>query len=141
MKKQTALTTGTSQPEVVDEFIASLKHPMTDVVRHLRKFILAIDSQIGEGIFWNGPTFYFTGKMAPFDPKEYRRYIVGVNLYRTDTLRLVFLRGADAEDPSGILEGSYSDGRRIVSIAGLPDLKSKEGALKRVVKQLIRKMA
>lgn len=113
---------------------------MTDVVRHLRKFILGIDPQIGEGIFWNGPTFYFTGKMAPFDPKEYRRYIVGVNLYKSDTLRLVFLRGADADDPSGILEGSYSDGRRIVSISGLTDLKAKESDLKKIVKQLIRNM-
>lgn len=140
MKKETDLTAGISQPKIVDEFIARLKHPMTDVIKYLRTFILSIDKTIGEGIFWNAPTFYFTGKMKPFDPKKYKRYIVGFNFYKQDTLRLIFLRGADATDTTGLLEGDYKDGRRIISYTSIDDIKKSEAALKKIIKQLLKLM-
>jgi hypothetical protein len=76
MKKLNDLATGVSQPALVDAYLAALQHPLKDTAVYLRKFILAVDPQIGEGIFWNSPTFYYTGKMAPFDPKTYKRYLL-----------------------------------------------------------------
>lgn len=140
MKKETDLTTGTSQPDKVDEYMANLQHPMKDAMEHLRKFILGIDKLIGEGIFWNAPTFYYTGKMKPFDPKSYKRYIVGFNFYKQDTLRMIFLRGADADNSSGLLEGDYKDGRRLISFKSMADIKKNEPALKKIIKELISKM-
>jgi hypothetical protein len=140
-KKETTLTTGVSEPEKVDVFIEKLEHPMLDTIVYLRKFILSIDKNISEGIYWNAPTFYYSGKMKPFDPKEYKRYIVGFNFYKQDTIRLIFLRGADASDPKGILEGDYKDGRRILSLKGIPDVKSKEADLKKIIKELIKQMS
>ena len=138
MKKENNLATGVSEPELVDEFMRKLKHPLFDLVEYLRAFILSIDKTVGEGIYWNAPTFYYTGKMKQFDPKEYKRYIVGLNFYRQDAIRLIFLRGADATDPTGLLEGDYKDGRRIVSLKSIDDLKNKEGELKKIVKQLLK---
>lgn len=140
MKKENNLATGISETKAVDDFIKTLKHPMMDTIKYLRKFILSVDSTIGEGIFWNAPTFFYKGKMKPFDPKEYKRYVVGLNFYKQDTIRLIFLRGAHVQDPKGILEGDYKDGRRIVSLKGLADVKSKEHELKKVVKQLLKKI-
>ena len=100
MKKETNLTTGISEPEIVDEYMGNLKHRLLNLAQYLRTFIVSIDNTIGEGIYWNAPTFYFTGKMKPFNPKEYKRYIVGFNFYKQDTLRLIFLKGADATDPT-----------------------------------------
>jgi len=140
MKKETTLTAGISEPEKVDEFIKGLKHPMLSVMKYLREFILSCDKNIGEGIYWNAPTFYYTGKMKPFDPKEYKRYIVGFNFYKQDTVRLIFLKGADAKDPKGLLEGDYKDGRRLMSFKSLDDVKSKEAELKKIVKQLVKLM-
>lgn len=37
---------------------------------------------IGEQIKWNNPCFYFTGEMPAFDPKEYKREIVVMNLFK-----------------------------------------------------------
>jgi hypothetical protein len=139
-KKETNLTLGISEPEKVDEFMDNLDHPLHGLTEYLRKFILSIDKNIGEGIYWNAPTFYYTGKMKPFDPKEYRRYIVGLNFYRQDTLRLVFLKGANATDPTGLLEGDYKDGRRICSLKSIDDLKSKEKELKKIIRQLVQLM-
>lgn len=141
MKKEPGLATGISESDAVDEYLKKLKHPMLDVVLNFRKFMLSIDKSIGEGIYWNAPTFYYTGKMKPFNPKDYKRYIVGLNFYKQDNIRMIFLRGADAKDPKGILEGDYKDGRRLTSIASIKDLKDKEPALKNIVLQLIKNMA
>ncbi len=140
MKKETDLTTGTSQPDKVDDYMANLQHPMKESMEHLRDFILGIDKSIGEGIFWNAPTFYYTRKMKPFEPKEYKRYIVGFNFYKQDTIRLIFLRGADADHSSGLLEGEYKDGRRLISFKSLAEIKMKEPALKKIIKELIQLM-
>ena len=78
--------------------------------------------------------------MKPFNPKEYKRYIVGFNFYKQDTLRLIFLKGADATDPTGMLEGDYKDGRRIASFKNIDELKSKETELKKIIQQLLKTM-
>jgi hypothetical protein len=78
--------------------------------------------------------------MKPFEPKEYKRYIVGFNFYKQDTLRLIFLKGATANDPEGILEGDYKDGRRIASFKSIGDWKYKETALKKIILELIQHM-
>ncbi|MBK7783115.1 MAG: hypothetical protein IPJ57_01270 [Gemmatimonadetes bacterium] len=64
----------------------------------MRRAILAADARIGEEIKWNAPAFFYTGPMAPFDPKEYRRHLVVFNFYRQDGLRLVFWHGDRAKD-------------------------------------------
>lgn len=140
MSKHNGLNTGTPEPERVDGFMRSLDHPLNDVVVHLRELLLSYDRKIGEGIYWNAPTFYFTGKMEPFDPKEYKRYIAGLNLFKKDAVRVILLRGSSAEDPTGLLEGDYKDGRRLMSFTSLSDLKSKEKSLKNIILQLVRSM-
>jgi hypothetical protein len=139
-KKETNLTLGISEPQKVDEFIENLKHPLLDLVQYLRTFILSIDKTIGEGIYWNAPTFFYIGKMKPFNPKEYKRYIVGFNFYKQDTIRLIFLRGASAIDPTRLLEGDYKDGRRIVSLKSVDHLKGNEKELKNIIKQLVKQI-
>ncbi|NOU47107.1 MAG: DUF1801 domain-containing protein [Bacteroidales bacterium] len=139
-KKETNLTSGISESQLVNEYMDRLEHPMFDLAQYLRTYILSVDKNIGEGIYWNVPTFYFTGKMKPFNPKEYKRFIVNFNFYKQDTLRIIFLRGADATDPTGFLEGDYKDGRRIASFKSIDELKSKERELKSIIKQLIKRM-
>ena len=138
MKKETNLNAGISEPEKVDAFMKTLKHPMADVAQYVRECILSAGKNVGEGIYWNGPTFYFTGKMKPFDPKEYKRYIVGFNFYKPDCIRLIFLTGAKLKNITGILEGDYKDGRRLLLIHSMSDAKLKEKALKALVKEWIK---
>lgn len=136
-KKLNGLHTGTSEPEAVDAFMKDLKHPLLDVAERLRKVILSVDKRIGEGIFWNAPTFYYTGRMKPFAPKSYKRYIVGFNFFKKDCIRLIFLRGATVSDPSNLLEGDYKDGRRLALFHSLNDVKSRGKDLKNIVTQLL----
>lgn len=138
MKKQPALTTGISEPDKVDEYMTSLKHPLKEAAAYLRKLILATDKSIGESIAWNAPVFYYTGKLESFDPKEYKRYIIGFNFFKQDTLRIIFLRGASVKDKTGILEGDYTDGRRLISFKSIEDIKANEKALKDIIIELIK---
>ena len=115
-----------------------LKHPLSDVVEALRQIILKTDPKIGEEVKWNAPSFFYTGEMEPFNPKEYRRYLVVFNLFKKDCIRLVFWGGAKVKDTSGFLEGDYADGRRLAMFYGMNDVKSKQAKLQKIVKQQLK---
>jgi hypothetical protein len=138
MKTKLIKSTKPSEPEKVDAYTAKLKHPLMDVVKTLRRIILSTNKEIGEEIKWNAPTFFYAGKMAPSDPKEYKRYIVVFNLYQKDCIRLVFPSGAKVKDTSGFLEGDYADGRRLAMFHSVKEVKSKEKSLQRVIKKWLK---
>jgi len=132
--KQNSLTKP-SEPEKVDAYMQGLKHPLADVVEALRRIILSTDREIGEEVKWNAPTFFYAGEMKPFNPKEYKRYIVVFNLYRKDCIRLMFPSGARVSDESGFLEGDYADGRRLALFFNMEDVKSKQISLRAVIRK------
>jgi hypothetical protein len=76
--------------------------------------------------------------MKPFDPKEYKRDIAVVNLSKKEFILLVFPTGARVTDGSGIFEGTYTDGRRMMKILDLKDLKAKEKALQQVINEWLK---
>ena len=119
--------------EQVTEHIQKLDLAIKDPIEALRQMILSTDNQIGEHIKWNNPSFYYTGPMAPFDPKEYKRDIIVMNLLK-NRIMLVFPSGAKINDTSGLLEGDYKDGRRTIVFKDLDDVRSKEKALQDVIK-------
>jgi hypothetical protein len=128
MAKQTL-----TNQEQVSEHIQKLDPAIKDAIEALKQIILSTDSEIGEHIKWNNPSFYYTGPMAPFDPKEYKRDIIVMNLLK-NRIMLVFPSGAKINDASGLLEGDYKDGRRTVVFKDLEDIRAKENALQGVIK-------
>lgn len=131
-------STKASNPEQVDEYMKKLKHPMKPVAEALRRVILAADESAGEEIYWNAPSFFYTGKMKPFAPKEYKRFILTFNLYKKDCVRLIFLTGAKLEDKSGLLTGDYADGRRLALFHTIEEVKAHEKTLQKLVKKWIK---
>ena len=123
-----------SDTEQVTEHIKKLDPAIGKIVETIRQIILSTDKEIGERIKWNNPSYYYTGEMKPFDPKEYKRDIVVVN-FRKNKILLVFPTGAIINNKSGLLEGDYKDGRRLVNFTDLNDVKAKEKALKNVLRQ------
>jgi hypothetical protein len=137
MKKTNGLYAGITETDNVEEFLNTFHHPMEDAVHYLRKIILSCDKKIGQGIYWNAPIFYYTGEMETFNPKEYKRYIVGFNFFKQDCLRLIFLFGDKLPDPEALLEGNYKDGRRLITFTSIQDVKNKEQLFKKLVKACI----
>ena len=123
-----------SEPDKVDAYMKALKHPLVKVVEALRKIILNADKEVGEEVKWNAPTFFYTGKMKPFNPKEYKRYIIVFNLFKKDCIRLVFPSGAKIKDTKGLLEGDYADGRRLAMFSSIAEVKAKEKDLQKAIK-------
>lgn len=123
-----------SDKEQVDEHIAKIDPAISSTIEYIRQVILAIDVQIAERIKWNNPSMYYNGEMKPFDPKEYKREIVVFNLHK-GRIMLVFPSGAKVGDDSGLLEGKFTDGRKIATFKDLADVKAKEKDLQNVIKK------
>lgn len=138
MAKTSEITRKASETEKVDAYMGKLRHPLTKVVEDLRQIILSTHKEIGEEIKWNAPTFFYSGRMKPTNPKEYRRYMVVFNLFKQDCIRLVFPSGAKVKDESGLLAGDYADGRRLAMFYSVKDVKSKERALRAVIRKWLK---
>lgn len=121
----------------VDQFLKATDHPLKELMQETRNLILKTDRSIGEEISWNAPSFFYTGEMKPFKPKEYKRSIVVFNIFKKDELRLICLRGAFVDDPTKILEGDYKDGRRLITLQSLSELKQKKTAIQKVIKSIL----
>ncbi len=122
MKTKTPKLSDTDQ---VTAHIQKLEPQVAEVIEAIRQSILQVHPTIAEHIKWNNPSFYYNGPMKPFDPKEYKRDIAVMNLYK-GRIMLVFPSGAKVNDPSGLLQGNYADGRRTCVFKDLTDFKNQE---------------
>ena len=120
--------------EQVTEHIEKLDAEFKEIVETLRQIILETDAEISERIKWNNPSFYYTGDMKPFDPKEYKREIIVFNLFK-GKIMLVFPTGSKITNTFGLLEGDYKDERRLIVFENLEDVLSKKNALQSIIKE------
>jgi hypothetical protein len=112
----------------VTEYSKTLNPVEQEFVTYVRTFVQQIDPEIREHIKWNSLAFFYVGEMKEFDAKEYKRDLLVVNLHRGKFL-LVFPTGSKIDD--SILKGkNYPDGRKIVTIDSLNNLKKIESDLK-----------
>lgn len=123
-----------NDPEAVSAHIHKLDPPLAALAQRVREIILETDSSIGEHIKWNSPAFFYTEEMSPFDPKEYKRDLAVMHL-RKGMVLLVLPTGASITDTTGILEGDYTDGRRMISFHTPEEITQKSGQLQVVIKQ------
>lgn len=123
-----------SDSQKVTAHIQKLDPVIAQTVEYIRQTILNTSPEIDERIKWNNPSFYYTGPIKEFDPKEYKREIIVFNLFK-GRIMLVFPSGAKVNNTSGFLTGDYKDGRRIAMFKDLDDLKSKEKILESIIKK------
>ncbi|TAE55217.1 MAG: DUF1801 domain-containing protein [Bacteroidetes bacterium] len=121
-----------SDTEQVIQHIQQLDPEVAAVVQTIRETVLATDPEIAERIKWNNPSFYYSGEMKDFDPKEYRRDMIVMNLHK-NRIMLVFPSGAKVGDTSGFLEGNYADGRRTVVFTDREDVLRRAENLRQVI--------
>ncbi len=125
-----------SDSEQVTAHIQKLPVEISPIIEYIRQIILGAHSEVGERIKWNNPSFYFIGEMAPFDPKEYKREIIVMNLHK-NKIMLVWPTGAKLKNLEGILKGNYSDGRRLLIFKDHSDVKAKELLLQNLVQEWV----
>lgn len=125
----------TPKTQSIAEHLSALQHPLKPMVLALNDIILAADATIAGQVKWNSPAYCYTGEMADADPKTYPRDIVVINLYKPDSVLLVFPTGARIADASGLLQGKFSDGRKTVLFHTSEDVQQRSGDLTQVLKQ------
>ncbi len=125
-----------SDNEQVNLHIQKLEPALAETIEYIRQIILATDKAIADRIKWNNPSFYYSGEMKPFDPKEYKREIIVMNLFK-GRIMLIWPSGAKLTNIDNILEGNYTDGRRLLHLNNLQDVKLKESNLKKLILEWI----
>lgn len=125
---------------LVEDYIEQVKHPLKEAMQALRKIILSTDKIIAEQIKWNSPAFFYSGEMKDFDPKEYKRDLLVFNLHKQDRILLIFPTGASIQNDSGILEGDFKDGRRMITFYSLDEVKKRKKDLQAVIKDWLSKV-
>ncbi|HLF32664.1 MAG TPA: DUF1801 domain-containing protein [Cyclobacteriaceae bacterium] len=123
-----------TESELVSDHIKKLPPSISKTVGYLRKVILSADREIGERIKWNNPSFYYTGTMKSFDPKEYKREIIVMNLQK-ERIMLVLPSGAKLNNNSGLMEGNYADGRRLIIFRDLDHVKAREKDIVKIIRE------
>lgn len=120
-------------PQAVSALIRKLEPMQASLIEDIRQIVLSTDREIGEQIKWNSPSFFYTGEMKPFNPKEYKRDIVVINMRKGQAL-LVFPTGAIIKDTTGLLEGDYADGRRMITFKNTNQVKARAKDLQQIIR-------
>ncbi|MES2838378.1 MAG: DUF1801 domain-containing protein [Bacteroidota bacterium] len=128
-----------SNTEKVNAYLSELNHPLKDVVIALRKEIGSV-KQIEEHIKWNSLSFYYSGEIKNFNAKEYSSDLVVLNLSKKEYVLLVFPTGAKITVTNNLLEGNYTDGRKMAKILNIADLKNKKIELHLVINDWLSKI-
>jgi hypothetical protein len=128
-----------NDPQGVSNLIGNIDPEFAQMVQYIRKIILDTDPLIGEQVKWNSPSFFYQGEMKPFDPKEYKRDIVVLNL-RKNVAMLVFPTGAKINDSSGFLQGKYTDGRKIAVFNTMEEVMNHKTNLQNAIKDWLSKV-
>ncbi|MFM2362385.1 MAG: hypothetical protein RLZZ316_1287 [Bacteroidota bacterium] len=117
----------------IDELIDNYEPALKEMVQALRSIIIKTDKEIAAQVKWNAPAFYYTGGMKAFNAKEYKRDLVVIHTQKGYPL-LIFPTGAIIKDSSGLLEGVYADGRRMITITSMEMLQQKKKGTEKIIK-------
>lgn len=128
-----------SDSQKVTEQINALEAKSRETIAFLRALFLKTDPEIAEHIKWNSPSFYYSGSMKAFDPKEYKRDLAVLYLHRGKIL-IVFPTGNTMDSQIGLAGKDYPDGRKIVEIIDLEDAQNKAAGLTEGIKNWLSKI-
>lgn len=116
----------------VDAFMSALEHPHKPAVAALRDMMLSADPSIAEGVKWNVPSF----RTHEYFATAHLRAKVGIGLILHLGARVREDAPVRIEDPDGLLVWLAPD-RAVIHFADVTEVRAREAALQRVVRQWI----
>ena len=114
----------------VDNYLATLDHPLKSEIEQLRTLILGANTDLTENIKWNAPNFCFQGEDR-----------ITMRIHPPKQIQLIFHRGAKVQelpktrlisDDSGLLIWKTND-RAVATFADSADILAKSSALTDVI--------
>lgn len=117
-------------PMSVDNYLATLEHPLKREIEQLRALILAANEDLTENIKWNAPNFCLNGEDR-----------ITMRIHPPKQLQLIFHRGAKVQeqpkdrlisDNSELLVWKTND-RAVATFANSTDILVKKSALTGII--------
>ena len=122
----------------VSAFLRELDHPLKKEIEAVRRIILGVSPDIGEGIKWNSASFRTT------------EFFATVNWRAKDAVQLIFHKGAKAKDnsttgmqiadPAGLIKWLAKE-RCLVTVGAGKQIQANRAALEAIVRQWIGQMS
>jgi Domain of unknown function (DU1801) len=128
-------THGAAPPTEVDEFLASLDHPMAEPLADLRsRIVAAAPAEVVENVKWNAPNYSIGGidrVTLGVDPRGRMRVVLhrGVKVIESD--------GFTFEDDSGLITWAAAD-RGVITIVSPEQYTSQADAIIGIVARWLR---
>ena len=88
-----AKETHIDSPQLVSGYIQKLESNVGKLVEAIRKSLLVLIRKLGNISNGMRQAFFYKGEIKPFNPKEYKREIIVMNLFRKEFVLLVFPSG------------------------------------------------
>jgi len=107
------------------EYLETLEHPLRAAIDEVRAAISGADPEIVEIVKWNAPTFTWRGE-----------YLATIHVKETRRVMVIFHNALTPMVSNDLLEGTYPDGRRMVYLENLTDVRERSADLRDVVNQL-----
>jgi hypothetical protein len=119
----------------VDAYLATLEHPMRDLVIALRAVILEADASITDGVKWNAPSFRTRDWFATTHLRM--KTGIGLILHFGAKKNAIADSGVAVPDPQGLLDWLAKD-RAMILFRDRDDLARKAPALQALLREWIR---
>jgi len=110
----------------IEAYLATFEHPLLDAITEVRGIFHAHSPAITEEVKWNAPTFSYRNE-----------YVCTIHVKALDRVMLIFHNSVTPQVESDLLEGDYSDGRRMAYFSSLADVRERRAQLDDVIAQLI----
>lgn len=110
--------------EKVNQYMATLVHPLKAEIETVRAIIKSSSSKISERIKWNAPSYYCSSDFVTFNPRN------------TKQVHLVFHHIAITQVESDLLQGDYKD-RRMLYLNDMSEVKKHKKELVRIITQVV----
>ncbi len=111
--------------EIVNSYLAKLKHPLKNEIEAVRKIIKSSDKSIKERIKWNAPSYHCSEDLVTFN----HRNLMAVHL--------VFHHPGIVKIKSPLLLGDYKD-RRMTYFKNMKEVKTQKAELQAIIRQLVK---
>lgn len=113
------------QPSI-DEYLEHFEHPLRAAIDEVRAIVSGATSDVEEIVKWNAPTFTWHGE-----------YLATIHVKSLDRVMVIFHNAITPLVSSKLLEGEYTDGRRMAYFADRDDVIARADELRDVVRQLV----
>lgn len=110
----------------IGEYLEQLEHPLRAAIDEVRAIVSGATSDVEEIVKWNAPTFTWHGE-----------YLATIHVKSLDRIMVIFHNAVTPLVSSNLLEGEYTDGRRMAYFADRDDVIARADELRDVVRQLV----